>query len=136
MDMPRAAIDALGEAGVLVAYLFGSRADGRPRPTSDVDVAVLFGRPTGLLERERLAGRLQDVLGAEVDLVVLDDAHLEIRGRVVQTGRLIHSADEPRRVAFEVDTRSRYLDYLPTLRRMTRAYLEKVAERGADGRGR
>jgi len=122
---------ALSDAGVIVAYLFGSRAGGSPRPTSDVDIAVLFDRPTGLLERERLASRLAGTLGiADVDLVVLDDASLEIRGRVVQEGRVIFSADEPRRVAFEVDTRSRYLDFLPTLRALSRAYLKRVAERG------
>lgn len=131
MDIPQAARDALRAAGVVVAYLFGSRANGRPRPDSDLDVAVLFDRPTGLLERETLAGRLQAALEREVDLTVLDDAPLVIRGRVVQEGRPIYSSDEPRRVSFEVLTRSMYLDFLPTHREMTRAYLRRVAKRDA-----
>jgi hypothetical protein len=48
----------------------------------------------------------------------------------VQAGRLIFSAEEPRRVAFEVRTRSEYFDYLPTLRAHTNRYVQQVAEGG------
>jgi predicted nucleotidyltransferase len=75
----------LQEAGIAVAYLFGSRASATQRPDSDADVAVLTQRPLGLLEREALARRLAEALEApRVDLVVLDDAGLQLRGRVVQ----------------------------------------------------
>lgn len=121
----------LREAGIAVAYLFGSRASATHRSDSDADVAVLTERPLGLLEREALARRLAAVLEVPaVDLVVLDDAGLQLRGGVVQEGRPIFSADEPRRVAFEVRTRSEYLDFLPTLREHTRSYLSRVAKRG------
>lgn len=39
------------------------------------------------------------------------------------------------RAAFEVRTRSEYLDYLPALRAHTRRYLRHVAEAGLAGRG-
>jgi len=123
--------ERLADAGVLFAYLFGSRAAGNERGSSDADVAVMPGRELSLLEQGGLADRLAGALGVrEVDLVLLDRAGLELRGAVVQEGRLIFSADEPRRVAFEVRTRSEYLDYLPTLRAHTRRYLAQVAERG------
>jgi uncharacterized protein len=116
--------------GIQAAYLFGSRQAGTARPTSDVDVAVLAGRHVGLLEEQRLAAELSSVLGAPVDVVVLDRASLELRGRVVQEGQLIFSVDDPARVRFEVRTRSEYLDFLPTLREHTRAYLERAADKG------
>lgn len=119
------------EAEVVVAYLFGSRASGRGREASDADVAVLADRTFGLLDLETLADRLRAVLDVpDVDVVDLDTASLELRGRVIQEGRVLFSSDEPRRVAFEVRTRSEYLDFLPTLERMTREYLRRVAERG------
>lgn len=122
---------ALDGSGVAFAYLFGSRATGTERSASDADVAVMPARELGLLDQGRLANRLAQALGAsEVDLVLLDRASLELRGRVVQEGRLVFSADEPRRVAFEVRTRSEYFDYLPTLKAHTRRYIEQVAERG------
>jgi uncharacterized protein len=131
MDVPEEGRHAFQDAGVRVAYLFGSRASGQSRSGSDVDIAVLFDRPTSLLERERLRDRLSRALDVpDVDLLVLDEARLELRGRVVQEGRPIFSADERRRVGFEVRTRSEYLDFLPHLRMLTRAYLHRVAERG------
>lgn len=122
---------ALEEAGVRFAYLFGSRAARRHHEASDADVALMPGDELTLRDRARLADRLADALRApDVDLVMLDIASLELRGRAVQEGKLIFSADEPARVAFEVRTRSEYFDYLPTLREHTDRFLRQVAERG------
>ena len=121
----------LGDEGILFAYLFGSRASGTAHARSDADIAVMPSRPLGLLERERLVLGLVRALGVpDVDLIALDRAGLELRGRVVQEGRPIYSADEPARVAFEVRTRSEYFDFVPTLRTLERSYLARVAERG------
>jgi predicted nucleotidyltransferase len=118
-------------AGVIVAYLFGSRAAGTHSPNSDADVGILADREIGLLEQERLADRLAGALGVEhVDVVLLNRAPLELRGHVVQDGRPLFVADESRRVDFEVRTRSEYLDFLPTLNEHTRSYLKRVAEKG------
>jgi hypothetical protein len=93
-----------------------------------------MGRRPGLLERARLADLLAQALQVpDVDLVVLDEATLELRGRVLQEGRLIFSSDESRRVAFEVRTRSEYFDFLPTLQAHTRRYIRQVAEHGLFG---
>lgn len=88
-------------------------------------------RPLALLERERLAADLARAFGvSDVDVVSLDRATLELRGRVVQEGRQIYCVDEPARVAFEVRTRSEYFDFVPTLRELERSYLARVSERG------
>lgn len=123
--------DPLTAAAVAFAYLFGSRAARSARAGSDLDLAIMPGRELGLLDEQGLASAIARVLEVpEIDLVRLDRAGLELRGRVVQEGRLVFSADEPRRVAFEVRTRSEYLDYLPTLRAHSRRYIRQVAERG------
>ena len=63
------------EPGLACAYLFGSLARGEATARSDVDVAVLYEqapprRLGGVVDR--LQARLEDALGATVDLVVLD----------------------------------------------------------------
>lgn len=122
---------AFARAGVVIAYLFGSRARGDHRKTSDADVAILADRRLGLLARERLANELAEALEVpDVDVIVLDEVRLALRGRVLQEGQLLYSADEPRRVEFEVRTRSEYFDFLPTLRAHADAYLRHVAARG------
>src|SRR5919206_20910 len=89
---------------VAVAYLFGSRAEGTAGPGSDHDVAVLFSSADPPLDATvRLASALAPVLGTRVDVVDLDRVGLELRGRVAERGRLLWSADEVRRVRFEVD---------------------------------
>jgi predicted nucleotidyltransferase len=121
----------LAEAGIRFAYLFGSRVSGPARSNSDADVAVMPDHELGLLERERLAARLAAELAVpDVDVMSLDRAPLELRGRVVQHGELVYSSDEPARVAFEVRTRSEYFDFLPALERLQRGYLTHVADHG------
>jgi hypothetical protein len=65
-----------------------------------------------------------------VDLVVLDSAPLYLTGRIALRGRLLFDDDPRARVAWEADTRTRYLDELPSIERTSREYLEGIAARG------
>lgn len=117
-------------SGVTVAYLFGSRADLTATDRSDHDFAVLFDHDPSLREVAALQATLSEMLGGAVDVVELERAPLELQATVVQRGRLVFTADEPRRIAFETRTRSRWFDYRPTMERLTRAYLRRVATEG------
>jgi uncharacterized protein len=123
--------EVLGAHGVAVAYLFGSRADGTAVESSDHDVAVLFADERPALDATvRLGADLARVLGTSVDVVDLERAGLELRGRVAETGRLLHSADESRRVRFEVDARMRWIEFRPVVDETTRSFLNRVAREG------
>lgn len=112
------AVDVLEDAGALFAYLHGSRAQGTHRPDSDVDIAAYFGsnppQPFELL------------LPAGVDLLVLDDAPLELRGRVAAVGRVLFERDPVARVRWESTTRKIYFDELPRIRRAHDEFVESV----------
>lgn len=135
VSMSASAADrVLATAGVRFAYLFGSRVTGRHRPNSDADVAIMPGEPLDLLTEADLADRLAQALEVPtVDLVDLRRAPLRVRGRVLAEGRLLYSADEPARVAFEVRTRSEYFDFLPTQRAHRDEFLRRVATKGLNG---
>ena len=121
----------LAAHGVAVAYLFGSRAEGTAGPASDHDLAVLYSAYEPAFDAtDRLARDLAAVLGTPVDVVDLDRAGLELRGRVAERGRLLRSADESRRVRFEVDARMRWIEFRPVVEETTRAYLRRVAAEG------
>ncbi|MCK9896075.1 nucleotidyltransferase domain-containing protein [Frankia sp. AgB32] len=110
-------VTALRQAGFLFAYLHGSRAVGRQRANSDVDVAAYFGGP--------LPPNSFDVLlPTGVDLLVLDNAPLELAGRVALGGKLLFDDDPAARVHWEAMTRKIYSDELP---RITRSHREFVA---------
>lgn len=106
--------------GARFAYLFGSRATGRARPDSDVDVAAYFG--------ENAPASFDVLLPHGVDLLVLDGAPLELRGRVSLEGKLLFEDDPVSRVRWESTTRKIYLDELPRLRRAHREFLEAVRQ--------
>lgn len=124
----------LRDSGVSVAWLFGSRARGEERPDSDADVAVLLRtrtEPPGLRLQDEISVALAEALrvGA-VDLVILDTAPLDLRGRVLEEGRLLWSGDEPLRVRYTVETLSRYHDVRPSISIQDRAFLGAVARGG------
>ncbi|CAO5259357.1 nucleotidyltransferase domain-containing protein [Frankia sp. AgKG'84/4] len=110
-------VAALRQAGCRFAYLHGSRADGRQRVDSDVDVAAYFGGP-------RPPNSFDVLLPTGVDLLVLDNAPLELAGRVALGGKLIVEDDPTARVHWEAMTRKIYFDELP---RITRSHREFAA---------
>lgn len=115
----RTVIDVCEALPDLVAvYVFGSVARGTARPSSDVDVAVLFVRKSpGRLDGPRLAleGTLERALGRRVDLIELNQAPVDLRTRVLRHGRLLFERDRSARIAFEVQTRNEAFDLAPIL---------------------
>jgi predicted nucleotidyltransferase len=108
------------QPGVVAVYLFGSAARGPSGAGSDVDVGVLFERtPPRRLDgaRFQLEGDLERVVGGPVDLVVLNEAPVDLRSRVLRDGRLLVDRDRAARIAFEVRTRNEAFDLEPVLAR-------------------
>jgi hypothetical protein len=119
--------------GVVSAYLFGSRAEGRAHRESDVDVGVLLDRRVYPTKRERFEARLK-LIGAlgsclkrdDVDLVVLNDASPEIGARVVSGGARVFCKQEEKDHAFVRDVQLLAADIKPFLERMRRIKLEAI----------
>lgn len=126
-----AARRGLADEPVVVAYLFGSRAAGRPRADSDTDVALLLEHALTPADRRGLLRRLADAFEpaahTAVDLVVLDDAPLPLRGRVLRDAVVLWSADEPRRVRYESLTRRMAADHALAFDRLDRMLLAETA---------
>lgn len=104
---------------IATVWLFGSTARGTAQAGSDVDIAVLLSRdPAPTLDGLRLDLRdtLEGVVGREVDLVVLNNAPVDLVHRVLRDGRLLIDREPSVRVRFEVRARNEYFDLLPILR--------------------
>lgn len=101
-----AARPAFASLPVLLAYLYGSRAAGRPRADSDIDVGVLLDPSEAIDAPDRLASRCSDALAAasglgQIETTVLNDAPIRFLGRVLRQRVVLFSRDEPARVEYE-----------------------------------
>ena len=105
------------EDNILLAYIFGSQLKGTTGPLSDYDFAVfLFQKPSSQF-KYKLKNKLVNVLDpGQVDLIILNDALIELKYKVIATGKVIYQKNLAVRVEFEADTLSQYFDYLPILR--------------------
>jgi predicted nucleotidyltransferase len=127
------------QSEVRLAYLFGSQAKRKAHALSDVDIAVLLTEQSSPLEqsraRMRLMSELMRLLGREdVDVVLLNQAPLLLRHRVLRDGRLLFAADERERVQFAAETYQHYLDHRHMYDVLDEAMFARLRE-GRFGRG-
>ena len=115
-----------GREEVLEAYLFGSRARGRARRDSDIDVAVYVdesrARDGVWGYRADLTTDLMVALGTDdVDVVVLNRASILLYHRVLRDGVRVLSRDLRATTTRAGQALSRYFDFLPQLDKMDAA---------------
>lgn len=108
MINPSDIVNVLAAFEPAAVYLFGSVAEGRTRPGSDVDIAVLFRKPITATALFELQNDLAEALSSDVDLIDLSTATTVMRKEVLRTGRTIFEADRLRREEFEMYTLSDY----------------------------
>ena len=98
---------------VLFAYLFGSLAKGAPAPLSDVDIAVFLKRGDHNAKNKlELLGGLIDVLETdEIDLVILNTAHLPLLMNILRNKKVIVDKEPFARQIFESLTMRKYFDF-------------------------
>jgi len=118
---------------VLVAYLFGSHARGRPTPISDVDFAVLLSetvpRASYLDYRIALMQELGRIVHSdEVQVVILNQAPPLLAYKVIIEGRPLLCRDELARLRFRADATRRYLDTKPLRQIQGEATARRIRE--------
>ena len=97
--------------GIELVVLFGSRACGEAQPDSDVDVAILFrdGR-SDLMAMLSAVGRVEDAIGANADVGVLNGADPLFMWEVADGGIPLYEASEDAFLEFLLYARGRYAD--------------------------
>jgi len=126
---------------IVAAYLFGSLAQGRATPRSDIDIAVLLkraARPEASdLDRQlQLMGDISRFADREVDVIILNSASPVLKDQVLRPGRRIFERDRRARVDFEVRVGQEYEDVKPMYDFFTLDLFTKIKEVGLVGRRR
>jgi predicted nucleotidyltransferase len=112
------AVERLRASGAEFAYLHGSRVSGTARADSDFDVAAYFADP--------VPASFEVDVPSGIDLLILNDAPLEIAGRIALEGQLIFDDSPVHRVHWESQTRKVYSDEKYRIDRSHRDFLEEA----------
>jgi uncharacterized protein len=102
---------------LLLVFLFGSCAGEHMRPSSDVDIGILFKTFPDRDAIVELTADLSSILKREVDLVVLNQASPVLKMQILKTGILLYASDRKYFHQFFVATANEY-DDLKRIRRV------------------
>jgi uncharacterized protein len=92
-DLPVNEILRIGRKyGVTSARVFGSRARGDARPSSDLDLLVDVGPDTSLYDLLQTQHELQELLGIPVEVLTEGDLHPSLRDRILDEARPLIAA--------------------------------------------
>ena len=110
---------------ILAAYLFGSYAKNKSKPTSDLDLALLTsdarGKRKKFEKRMRFNGELSRLLKKEVDLIFLEESSDLLGYEIIKTGKLIYEANKAKHRYLAAKIVLKYLDF---------QYIQKIMEQG------
>lgn len=132
-DVRRPALDLLPEilaryADIQAAYLFGSAAEEKEGPDSDIDLAIV---PRSAELRKRKLDILTDLARAgfcRVDLVFLEADDIVVKFEAVRQNRIIYQAEDFEPGAYYSMVVRQYWDFLPYLTIQRRAYKRRLLD--------
>lgn len=120
------------EEEVSAGYLFGSFAKGTDSRSSDVDIAVLLTDAAGPDTDTDLAGRyvagLSELLGREVDVVILNDAPPFLKFQIFRHGQSLFDRNPKRSGHFIAAALIEYFDFEPLKRSMEERIIQRLKE--------
>ncbi len=122
---------------VSAAYFYGSYLDNTFNKKSDIDIALLVKEPVDKHKTVKMelniSAQLDQHFTVPFDVRSINTAPLKTKGEIITRGKLIFCSDEELRVEFETHVRSRYFDFMPSLRAMRETYFSSIKSGGIIG---
>jgi predicted nucleotidyltransferase len=138
LDEPALAAFLAAQPDVVVAYLFGSLAQGRATPLSDVDIAILLADAPDILavadRRLQLIGAVEPFVRGDVDVVILNNASSVLQHEVLRNRHVIYERSRMARIDFEVRPGKIYADEQHHREFFTKAIFTELREGRFGGR--
>ena len=130
LERVKAVVDSL-VAGRRASYIvvFGSAAEGRCAPLSDVDVAV---KGLSLEEASELASALERAIGRNVDVVLIEHASTPLRYEALGHGVFI-AGDRASYVEDRWHAILEWLDFRDTYKTLHESYIRRILGRRGGG---
>jgi predicted nucleotidyltransferase len=113
--------------GIELIVLFGSLAEGEPKPLSDIDVAFQVANLDSK-KRTQIWGETTDALETdEVDIVYLnDEIPYRLRFEIAQTGQLLYESSEGKFMDFRVLATVLWMDFKPLANYQSQIFWERL----------
>lgn len=114
---------------VAAVYLFGSHAAGKARPTSDVDIAILFDTYRKEINRARCDGYVADLsrrLRKDIHAIVMNAAGEEIVRQILSKGKCLVVSDAGHLSRYKMIMLSRIFDFAFLQRQMQAGFTRKL----------
>ena len=125
-------IEHLQRLHVSLVYLFGSLAEGKDQPLSDVDIGVVFF--SNFIHREnfnKVYNELYDIFTnvypeESIDIVFLQKAGLELCFDAITNGQILYEFSKDERFQFEEKINIFFADFNPLLREFDKAIMNRI----------
>lgn len=116
--IPRLIKEYLQDGNIISFFLFGSYADNKIRPLSDVDIAVLLKGDISLrryfdYKLDLLSRAVRTLKTEEIDLVLLNEAPYDLAYNILKNGKILFCRDKKAQADFQEKIVLRYLDVRP-----------------------
>lgn len=111
-----------------LAFVFGSVARGRPRPDSDLDIAIDLGRPLTVDDKLLLVDALAAASGRPVDLIDLRRAGVPLMGEILSSGVRV-AGDVAAHGALTARHLTDVADFMPAYQRLMDQRLAALSSR-------
>ena len=116
---------------VIAVYLFGSYAEGRESPLSDVDIGILITKNDRFFSREkrnRYIIELAKILIKDIHPVILNSASEELMRQIFLKGKCILINDSKKLSRYKMVTLSKIAEFAQYRDQMQLGLIKKVME--------
>jgi predicted nucleotidyltransferase len=125
--------EKLTNLGILIVYLFGSKAIGRGSQLSDRDIGVVLKNPPQDTDTRSQYNRLYKLFSdlypdSRLDIVFLQTAPLTLQFFAIKDGKVIFEEDPRFTADYENRVIQQYLDFRPVLESFDRIAAERYAK--------
>ncbi|MCC3145621.1 nucleotidyltransferase domain-containing protein [Halanaerobium sp. Z-7514] len=119
---------------IIFAYLFGSFAENKENPLSDIDLAIYIDQnkkpQSGVFGyRSELIVELQAAVNRDIDLVILNNITAAFAHDILKNGVLLINKSAQKRNRFHEKTMREYLDFLPMYKVQSEYLTKRIKEK-------
>ena len=122
------------ELNIAIIYLFGSFAEDKTMPFSDIDIGILLTQEAIAdpnIDIGEIYNEVYDILtdifsSKHLDIVFLQKAPLELRFDVITHGQILYESSHEASLDFEEKTMILYADFKPLLKEINDTIINRA----------